>query len=238
MNIQLPASFEELRSNLTPLFKGKVRSNTSTGDGVYCFWWKTEDNEYSLPTGKTALFQGPSVGAKRKKQVEADGFTLVKRGDKHYKQLEGPLMGKSPVPYPLEGYVCLYVGKTAKEGGIDSRIGQHVCKNTFTHEDYLHYPPSKNAPSEQHAYQKTGPDFFKKRNTVSQFRAGMEYLFRNEPEVAREDGKACSYAYKRMMDSIYVSWVDDKNLTFRDRFYLEDLAIGLFHPWFNLDSER
>lgn len=238
MNIQLPASFEELRSNLTPLFKGKVRSNTSTGNGVYCFWWKETDNKHSLPVEATALFQGASIGAERIEQVKRDGVPFVDHGGKFYKQLEGPLMGKLPVPYPLDGYVCLYIGKTAKDGGINSRIGQHVCKNTFTHEDYLHYPPSQNAPSKQHEYRKDGPDFIKKRNTVSQFRAGMEYLFRNEPEVAREDGKACSYAYKRMMDSVYVSWVDDKDLTFRDRFYLEDLAIGLFHPWFNLDSER
>jgi hypothetical protein len=229
MDITVPKEIETLQSELKSLFDGNKRRALSRRGGVYCFWWKEEGNEHKLPENTCALFQGASIGVKKIANVKKYGVPHVERGTKYYREVCGPLKGKLPVPCPLEGYACLYVGKTAKDGGITSRVGQHVCSGTLTRSKYLYYRPKEKLSFKQHSYDQPGPDYIKKKGTVSQFRAGLEYLFRMEAE---------GFAYARMKDSVYVSWVDDEALTFRDRFYLEDLAIGLFHPWFNLDSER
>ena len=47
--------------------------------------------------------------------------------------------------------------------------------------------------------------------------------------------------YKRAPSggNVYLSYaLVDKENAVAKRFYLEDLVIGLFQPWFNVDSER
>ena len=228
--IIIPKEITALQTDLQPLFDGDQRRRLSAKAGVYCFWWKEEGNKYRLPDDTCALFQGASIGTKKMVKVKEFGVPYTNSGTSYYRVHCGPLRGKLPAPCRVEGFICLYAGKTAKDGGISSRVGQHVCSKTLTRSDYLYYRPKQHLPFKQHSYEKPGPDFIKKKGTSSQFRAGMEYLFRKEPDEG--------FAYARMKDSVYVSWVDDEALSFRDRFYLEDLAIGLFHPWFNLDSER
>ena len=229
MPTTIPTEIAELQTGLVPLFDGKKRSDIPREHGIYCFWWKVEGNDHQLPEATDALFQGAFVGAER---IEAEGLTedeLLRKGNKAYHRLCGPLRGTTSVPCPLKGYTCLYVGKSDELKGVYGRVGKHVCRNTLTRSAYLRYKLRQEAPVTQQHYVGDGPEQILKRNTSSQFRAGLEYLFRNEAE---------DFAYSRMKDSVYVSWINDNEMTFRDRFYLEDLAIGLFHPWFNLDSER
>lgn len=229
MNVTVPDEIEVLRANLVPLFAGERRRDISRAHGVYCFWWKIKNNEYQLPENTDALFQGAYVGEVRIAEEVIAEDQLIRKNGRAYRRLCGSLHGVTLAPCSLDGYVCLYVGKSDELKGVYGRVGKHVCSGTSTRSAYLNYKLSENAPVTQQEYEGDGPRQILKRNTSSQFRAGLEYIFRDKPD---------NYAFARMRDSVYVSWVSDDAMTFRDRFYLEDLAIGLFHPWFNLDSER
>lgn len=229
MDITVPKEIEALQTDLMPLFDGNKRRDISREHGVYCFWWKPAGNEYQLPDDTDALFQGAFIGEDRITDEAIPENQLLRKNNRAYRRLCGPLRGTTPAPSPLEGYTCLYVGKSDELKGVYGRVGKHVCSGTKTRSAYLNYKLTQKAPVTQQDYKGSGPQQILKRNTSSQFRAGLEYLFRREAE---------DFAYLRMKDSVYVSWVNEAQMIFRDRFYLEDLAIGLFHPWFNLDSER
>lgn len=103
---------------------------------------------------------------------------------------------------------CLYVGKTHS---IKKRIKLHLLS---TKEQYF---DSINEKDDNIVF---------KSNTSSQVRAGIEHLFRNLREYKLDD--------KLLNFSLSYFFEND----FKERFYLEDLAVGYFRPWFNLDSER
>ena len=193
--------------------------------GVYCFWWNGP-----LPDDTTVLVQGPKISLAKLDDYEGGIRRKVnyrKNTETYAQQLEGVMQGELPPPYRVEGYTCLYVGKSTN---VWSRIGSHVCANTQTRSAYLTYRDNfVEDDSIRHQYAAEGPDYVLMKDTQSQFRAGLEYIFRHEDE---------GYAYQQMLKHTYVSYLCDAQHTFRDRFYLEDLAIGLLHPWFNLDSER
>jgi len=74
---------------------------------------------------------------------------------------------------------------------------------------------------------KTATNSILKRNTQCQFRAGFEHILKNSK---------CSDNRELMINSVGLSFVPKES--FEDRFFLENLAIGYYKPWFNLDSER
>lgn len=65
-----------------------------------------------------------------------------------------------------------------------------------------------------------------KPTTSCQMRSGIEHLFQHL-EPSKLIDKLAHFS---------VSWVPETS--FVERFYAEELAIGCFRPWFNLDCER
>ena len=103
----------------------------------------------------------------------------------------------------------LYVGKTTN---LSNRVGQHLLLGSNKYE-----PKSGNLGS-----------VCRPRTTSCQLRHGMEVLFHGSDWVKRV-----------MIDNVGLTYVEPSGeVHFVERFYLEDLAIGVLRPWFNLDSER
>jgi hypothetical protein len=105
--------------------------------------------------------------------------------------------------------IPLYVGKTADS--IASRVGKH-----------LRLKDARMLPCGGDAKKAERP------TTSCQLRGGVEHLF---PDV--EDTRTL------ILDNIGLSYVElDGDAHAANRFYLEDLAIGLMHPPLNVDIER
>ena len=106
--------------------------------------------------------------------------------------------------------VPLYVGKTA--GSLAKRVGQHLRLGSGDRMLPLGKDPVKpDAPT-----------------TSCQLRAGVEHLFPQE-----RDTRAL------ILQNVGLSYVLlDGDAHAANRFYLEDLAIGLMRPPLNVDIER
>jgi len=105
--------------------------------------------------------------------------------------------------------VPLYVGKTA--AGLAKRVGQHLMLGS-----------KRILPFGKGASKAKAP------TTTCQLRAGVEHLFLSEPDTRA-----------LVLDNVGLSYVKlDGDEHAANRFYLEDLAIGLMHPAFNVDIER
>ena len=105
--------------------------------------------------------------------------------------------------------VPLYVGKNADS--IASRIGKHLRLK-----DVRMLPLGG------------GPNKAERPTTSCQLRAGVEHLF-----------PKCCDSRSLILDNIGLSFVEmDGDDHAANRFYLEDLAIGLMRPPFNVDIER
>ena len=105
--------------------------------------------------------------------------------------------------------VPLYVGKNA--GNLSKRVGQHLCLNTERLLDHGKGARKQSPPT-----------------TTCQLRAGVDHLFPSEKDTR-----------SLLLDNIGFSFVPlDGNDYAASRFYLEDLAIGLMRPPFNIDVER
>jgi hypothetical protein len=105
--------------------------------------------------------------------------------------------------------IPLYVGKTADS--IAKRVGLH-----------LRLSAQRTLPSGGGAKKAQAP------TTSCQLRAGVDHLFPNEADTR-------SLVLKTVGIS-YVILDGDDNAA--NRFYLEDLAIGLMRPVLNVDIER
>jgi hypothetical protein len=117
----------------------------------------------------------------------------------------------------------LYIGKTST---IYQRIRQHLELNV---EDWRSKVEATDAKPNPKQYDK---DYLFKRTTACQFRSGLEHLFElpSRPELL---------AILEHIELVFHPIADDTDgQGVKDRFYLEDLAIGYFRPWFNVDSER
>jgi hypothetical protein len=105
--------------------------------------------------------------------------------------------------------VPLYVGKNADS--ISSRVGQHLMLGNDRVTPIFEGYRKQERPT-----------------TSCQARAGVEHLFPQLPNTR-----------DLMLDNVGISWVelggDDHAV---NRFYLEDLAIGLMRPILNVDVER
>ncbi len=105
--------------------------------------------------------------------------------------------------------IPLYVGKNADS--IAFRVGKHLRLKD------VRMLPLGGGP------QKASPP-----TTSCQLRAGVEHLF-----------PRCSDSRSLVLDNIGLSFVElDGDTHAGNRFYLEDLAIGLMRPPFNVDIER
>lgn len=106
-------------------------------------------------------------------------------------------------------YPCLYVGKSTN---IKKRFGLHIKRGSARR---LH----EACPESHKAKPKT---------TSCQLRHGIEHVFPDEQNplglINENVGFSCS--------------VDFPNNPVAERFFAEDLLIGQWRPWFNVDSER
>jgi hypothetical protein len=129
--------------------------------------------------------------------------------------LKGP--GEKPVPITFEDWwpeylehPCLYVGKTTN---IKKRFSLHLkrgCKGR------LHTIPKTNEKQ-------------KAVTTSCQLRYGIEHLFPYHEEPL-----------DLIFESVGFSFISDfsKGNPTVERFFTEDLLVGQYRPWFNIDSER
>ena len=105
--------------------------------------------------------------------------------------------------------IPLYVGKTADK--MVSRIGKHLRLK-----DIRMLPLGG------------GPSKADRPTTSCQLRAGVEHFFPN-----------CADSRSLILDNVGLSYVEmNGDIHAANRFYLEDLAIGLMRPPFNVDVER
>jgi hypothetical protein len=133
-------------------------------------------------------------------------------------QLHGP--GGRPVRLEMDdGWlgldtdlpIPLYVGKTA--GSLAKRIGQHLRLGSG----------ERMIPMRENTAKPPPPP-----TTTCQLRAGVEHLFPRQPD-----------SRTLILEHVGLSYVLlDGDAHAANRFYLEDLAIGLMRPPFNVDIER
>lgn len=106
-------------------------------------------------------------------------------------------------------YPCLYIGKTTK---LKQRFRQHIMLGTRgrRHEPQPHNRKAKPA------------------NSSCQLRRGIEHVFPNVSEPL-----------DLIHSSVGFSFRDDfSDNAVAERFFEETRLIGLWRPWFNIDSER
>lgn len=114
--------------------------------------------------------------------------------------------------------ICLYVGKSSN---IKNRIAQHLLISLESDNWYTPYSIRKS-----NKIPDLKSDFLVKRTSSCQVRAGIEHLFKKSPPSTIED----------KLKHFKLSYILEER--FSERFFLENLAIGYYRPWFNLDSER
>jgi hypothetical protein len=120
------------------------------------------------------------------------------------------------------GKFPLYIGKTTV---FVKRLGQHLKLGTYKWTQIPYWKDGMDAPS---------PQRLSKPTSTCQLRTGLEYLF------------SCQdyNAYRSLLKKVEVTYIpiktqgNDVRVDVSARFYLEDLAIGYYRPWFNVDSER
>ena len=106
-------------------------------------------------------------------------------------------------------YPCLYVGKSTN---IKKRFCLHIKRKSFGR---LH----QSMPGNRKA----------KPNTTScQLRFGIEHIFPKEEEPLHLIYGSVGFSYQN----------DFPDNPIAERFFEEDRLIGIWRPWFNIDSER
>ncbi|MFM2663496.1 hypothetical protein AAFX24_00970 [Vibrio mediterranei] len=129
--------------------------------------------------------------------------------------LKGP--GEKPVAITFEDWwpdylehPCLYVGKSTN---IKKRFSLHLKRGS---KGRLHAIPSSN--EKQRAV-----------TTSCQLRYGIEHIFPEHEEPLDLISSNVGFSYMTKFSG--------ENPTI-ERFFTEDLLIGQYRPWFNIDSER
>ncbi len=112
-------------------------------------------------------------------------------------------------PTELE-YPCLYVGKSTN---IKKRFSMHIRNGT---KGRMHESPNE-------MNEKVKP-----KTTSCQLRFGIEHVFKNENHPLKLIHENVGFSYQ----------VIDGDNSIVERFFREDLLIGKWRPWFNIDSER
>lgn len=106
-------------------------------------------------------------------------------------------------------YPCLYVGKTTN---IKKRFSLHIMRGS---PGRLHASPLANEKA-------------KPRTTSCQLRFGIEHVFPSEPDPLSIIYRAVGFSYR----------TDFPDNPIAERFFEEDRLVGIWRPWFNIDSER
>lgn len=203
----------------------KVRDNIPSQPGLYAFWWHgdpallngDQEVEFTGPAFSEIDANGKTV---RKDRTHRSNFTIAEE----YRMLQD-------LP------ICLYVGKSTN---IRGRITQHLRPRLSTTSRYLSVKRKATGHLERlHTYTEEVSRIYR-RDFDSQFRAGMEYLFRvaaNDDDhlVPRMITEHVGLTFLPLADT---EQADDRRDAFKRRFYWEDLLIGVLQPWFNLDGER
>lgn len=128
--------------------------------------------------------------------------------------LKGPSGLPAAVEYrdwwpPELAYPCLYVGKTTN---IKSRFSLHIKRKCSGR---LH----GNHPESEKVTPKT---------TSCQLRFGIEHIFPNDQEPLRTILAFVGFSFR----------TDFPDNPIAERFFEEDRLVGVWRPWFNIDSER
>ena len=106
-------------------------------------------------------------------------------------------------------YPCLYVGKSTN---IKNRFSLHIKRGS---PGRLHQPQPGNHKA-------------KPCTTSCQLRFGVEHVFPQETEPLNLIFKSVGFSYR----------TDFPENAIAERFYAEDRLVGIWRPWFNVDSER
>ncbi len=106
-------------------------------------------------------------------------------------------------------FPCLYVGKTTN---LKQRFSLHIKRGLKTRLHQISMSGEKVKP----------------KTTSCQLRYGIEHVFNGEqnPLLLIEKNVGFSFETQGPANDVV------------ERFYLEDKLIGLWRPWFNVDSER
>jgi hypothetical protein len=128
--------------------------------------------------------------------------------------LQGPGGRSVKVEYkdwwPRElAYPCLYVGKSTN---IKKRFSLHI---------------KRDCPGQLHRVLADSRKL-KPCTTSCQLRYGIEHVFRDEANPLEIIFRSVGFSYS----------TDFPDNAVAERFYREDLLVGTWRPWFNIDSER
>jgi hypothetical protein len=206
----------EMKKNIRPFsdfYKEGRLSGLIHVPGIYAFWWKNNsDEDRNL---LSSLNREVFIKGKREKQLTKEIPPVHQ-------------IHKVSWNWNLEqDYVCLYVGKSSN---IATRIQLHLGSR-HNHDWYL---KSGVGIYKEKRATKHNDGFLLKWDTACQFRAGMEHLLKTEVVKLRFEDVLQS----RIYFSHFTDFGDDSHKAMTERFYAEDLAIGVLRPWFNVDSER
>jgi hypothetical protein len=106
-------------------------------------------------------------------------------------------------------FPCLYVGKSTN---LRKRFGLHIKRKSTGR---LHEPHPE--------HHKATPN-----TTSCQLRWGVEHIFPNESDPLRLIFESVGFSYR----------TDFPENAIAERFFEEDRMIGIWRPWFNIDTER
>jgi hypothetical protein len=106
-------------------------------------------------------------------------------------------------------FPCLYVGKSTN---IKKRFSLHIKRGS---PGRLHHAQPGNRKA-------------KPCTTSCQLRFGIEHVFPRETNPLRLIFRSVGFSYR----------TDFPDNAIAERFYEEDRLVGLWRPWFNVDSER
>lgn len=106
-------------------------------------------------------------------------------------------------------YPCLYVGKSTN---IKKRFSLHIMRGS---EQRLHNIPPSNEKQ-------------KAVTTSCQVRYGIEHIFKAHDSPLQIINNKVGFSFT-------TAFADN---AIAERFYTEDRLIGIWRPWFNVDSER
>jgi len=163
------------------------------------------------------IFNGRSIELPEKPGVYAFWWIADKQalmsGNRHI-VLKGP--GEKPVDveyldwWPVElDYPCLYVGKTTN---LKKRFSMHIMRGSSGRLHKAHPENHKAKPC----------------TTSCQLRFGIEHVFPNEADPLSLILKSVGFSYR----------TDFPVNAIAERFFEEDRLVGIWRPWFNIDSER
>lgn len=111
-------------------------------------------------------------------------------------------------PPELE-FPCLYVGKSTN---IKNRFSKHIMRGSINR---IHNIPESNEKQ-------------KAINSTCQLRYGIEHVFKNHCSPLEIINQKVGFSFTTKFPENAIA----------ERFYTEDRLIGIWRPWFNVDSER